>query len=79
MTSANRRNRLLDLFDRTVRRALEQLRPAPGTSLLESRGVGRAQLPSSVPGLLVHAAEHTQRHAGQLASTRRVLLGIGAL
>jgi hypothetical protein len=40
---------------------------------LDFRGVGRAQLPSTVLGLLFHAAEHTQRHAGQVATTRRVV------
>ena len=32
----------------------------------DARGVGRAQLPSTVLGLLFHAAEHTQRHVGQV-------------
>jgi uncharacterized damage-inducible protein DinB len=41
--------------------------------LLQPRGVGRAQLPSTVLGLLFHAAEHTQRHVGQLLVTVRVL------
>lgn len=43
-------------------------------SLLEPRSVGRAQLPSTLLGLLVHAAEHTQRHVGQLLVTARILL-----
>ncbi|GAA0879940.1 hypothetical protein GCM10009119_29100 [Algoriphagus jejuensis] len=43
-------------------------------SLTDFRGVERAQLPSSVGGLLFHAAEHTQRHFGQLLVTVRILL-----
>ncbi len=65
--------RLVAAFDQTVERALEQLRMTSETTLLEARGVGRAQLPSTVLGLLFHAAEHTQRHMGQLATTAKAL------
>lgn len=41
--------------------------------LADFRGVGRAQLPSTVGGLLFHAAEHTQRHFGQLLVTVKFL------
>jgi uncharacterized damage-inducible protein DinB len=60
-------------FDEAVERALEQLRTTSETSLLDARGVGRAQLPSTVLGLLFHAAEHAQRHVGQLVTTLKVL------
>jgi uncharacterized damage-inducible protein DinB len=60
-------------FDAAVERALAQLRSTSEETLLESRSVGRAQLPSTVLGLLFHAAEHTQRHVGQLVTTRKVL------
>lgn len=39
----------------------------------ETRGVGRAELPSTVGGLLVHCAEHTQRHAGQAITTAQIV------
>jgi uncharacterized damage-inducible protein DinB len=39
------------------------------------RGVGRKQLPTSVGGLLVHVADHTQRHVGQLVTTVKVVKG----
>ncbi len=67
--------RLLAAFDEAVERALEQLRNTDESALLEPRGVGRAQLPSTVIGLLFHAAEHTQRHAGQAVTTVRVVAG----
>jgi len=44
-------------------------------TLPDFRGVGRAQLPSTVGGLVFHAAEHTQRHLGQLLVTVKVVLG----
>jgi uncharacterized damage-inducible protein DinB len=67
--------RLLAEFDAAVERALEQLRNTDESALLEPRGVGRAQLPSTVIGLLFHAAEHTQRHAGQAVTTVRLVAG----
>lgn len=71
----NPASRLLALFDETVMRALDQLRTTSESALLDHRGVGRAQLPSNVLGLLFHAAEHTQRHAGQIATTCRFVRG----
>jgi len=64
---------LLAAFEATVERALDQLRETSEASLTQARSVGRAQLPSTVIGLLVHAAEHTQRHAGQIATTVKML------
>jgi uncharacterized damage-inducible protein DinB len=63
---------LISRFGSQVDRALEQLRTTDERTLTDSRAVGRAQLPSTVLGLLVHAAEHTQRHVGQLLVTVRV-------
>jgi uncharacterized damage-inducible protein DinB len=37
------------------------------------RRVGRQGLPSTVGGLLIHCAEHTQRHIGQAITTAKVL------
>jgi hypothetical protein len=39
----------------------------------ELRGVGRKQLPTTVGSLLVHCADHTQRHTGQFVTTAKVL------
>ncbi|MBC6988115.1 DinB family protein [Hymenobacter sp. BT491] len=64
---------LIQAFDEQVERMLAQLRKTDPDTLLEARGVGRAQLPSTVLGLLVHAAEHTTRHLGQLLVTSRIL------
>jgi uncharacterized damage-inducible protein DinB len=45
-------------------------------SFEEPRGVGRAGLPSTVGGLLVHCAEHTQRHVGQAITTAKIVMGM---
>ena len=42
----------------------------------QGRGVGRKGLPSTVGGLLVHCAEHTQRHSGQMVTTAKVVVGM---
>jgi uncharacterized damage-inducible protein DinB len=42
------------------------------------RGVGRKQLPTSIGGALVHVADHTQRHVGQVVTTAKVLKGLRA-
>lgn len=65
---------LVAVFARQVDSALVQLRATPEATLPEWRGVGRAQLPSTVIGLLVHAAEHTTRHVGQLLVTSRLIM-----
>jgi uncharacterized damage-inducible protein DinB len=67
---------LIAAFHRRVDRALEQL-CYKRKHATEYRSVGRAQLPSTVLGLLAHAAEHTQRHVGQLLVTVRVQLASG--
>ena len=66
---------LVQAFSGQIDRALAQLRITDEAALTEPRGVGQQQLPSTVLGLLVHAAEHTQRHVGQLLVTTRVLRG----
>lgn len=63
---------LVAAFHAQVERALSQLRATDEASLTEPREVGRARLPSTTLGLLFHAAEHTQRHVGQLHVTARV-------
>lgn len=60
-------------FDAMVDRALDQLRSTAPQSLLERREVGRARLPSTVLGLLAHAADHTYRHVGQAVTTARIV------
>jgi uncharacterized damage-inducible protein DinB len=62
-------------FEREVGRALAQLRATPDSALLDAQGVGRLRIPSNVLGLLFHAAEHTQRHVGQIITTAKILQG----
>jgi len=64
---------LLAAWRSGVEGALAQLAATPEAALLDFRGVGRAQLPSNVLGLLFHAAEHASRHTGQVVTTAKIL------
>jgi uncharacterized damage-inducible protein DinB len=63
---------LVEEFNHQVDLSLRELRCTDERILTEPRTVGRGKLPSTVMGLLVHAAEHVQRHVGQLLVTIRV-------
>jgi hypothetical protein len=69
---------LLVRLDGAVEAALAQLRSTDPATLAQSREVGRARLPSTVAGLLFHAAEHAQRHAGQAVTTAKVVRSLVA-
>ena len=56
-----------------IERALDQLRSTSTEALLDERKLGRAGLPTTVLGLLFHAAEHSTRHVGQAITTARIL------
>ncbi|MEI9945034.1 MAG: DinB family protein [Chitinophagaceae bacterium] len=60
---------LINAFAGQVDKTLEQLHETNPSTLTEIRGVGKKQIPSTVTGLLFHAAEHTMRHTGQLLVT----------
>ncbi|WP_028665676.1 DinB family protein [Runella zeae] len=65
--------RLFQKFSNQIEKALLQLEHTDIAQLTEVRGVGRAQIPSTVIGLLFHAAEHSQRHLGQLLVTAAIV------
>ncbi len=63
------RNGLLELFNDRIGSAVEELKQTPEQGLTEERFLGRAMIPTTKIGLLFHAAEHCQRHIGQLLVT----------
>ena len=65
----------IQALDAQVDAAIAELRTIDPATLADFRGVGRAQLPSTVIGCLVHGAEHAMRHVGQLSVTARVVRG----
>jgi hypothetical protein len=64
---------VLDALSARVDAAVAELSAIDVATLGDFRGVGRAQLPSTVIGCLVHGAEHSMRHVGQLSVTVRVV------
>jgi hypothetical protein len=56
--------------------AAARVRALAGTNLEEARTVGKKRLPTTVGGLLVHVADHTQRHVGQAITTAKVVVGV---
>jgi hypothetical protein len=64
---------VLDALNRRVDLAIDELRRVDVATLGDFRPVGRAKLPSTVIGCLVHGAEHAMRHVGQLSVTARIV------
>ena len=56
--------------------AERRVRALQECDLEQARTVGRRSLPTTVGGLLVHIAEHTQRHVGQAITTAKIVRSI---
>jgi hypothetical protein len=63
----------LEALNARVDAAIAELRTIDPATLGDFRAVGRARLPSTVIGCLVHGAEHAMRHVGQLSVTARIV------
>ncbi len=63
---------LLAAIDASFSAAEAVVRSLDPAVLAEPREVGRKRLPSTVGGLLVHIAEHTQRHVGQAVAAAKL-------
>ena len=68
----------LQALDARIESAVAELRTIDPATLGDWRGVGRAQLPSTVVGCLVHGAEHAMRHVGALSVTVRVVRALSS-
>jgi uncharacterized damage-inducible protein DinB len=64
---------LLQGVDHSLQAAEAKLRELNPETLYDVRTVGRKRLPTTVIGLIVHLAEHTQRHLGQVITTAKLL------
>lgn len=64
---------LLGIVEQVLDHGLEALRRTATDDLLTVREVGTAKLPATALGLLFHAAEHAQRHSGQVVTTVKLL------
>jgi uncharacterized damage-inducible protein DinB len=59
-----------------LKQAMNTIRKMDEETYEEPRAVGREQLPTTVGGLLVHIAEHTQRHIGQAITTAKIVIAM---
>jgi uncharacterized damage-inducible protein DinB len=57
----------------SLQSAAERILAIPPGRLAEPRAVGRQQLPTTVAGLVIHVADHTQRHVGQGITTAKII------
>jgi hypothetical protein len=64
---------VLHQLNAAIEFAMGRLRSLRGEDLEAARYVGRKRLPTTVGGLLVHVADHTQRHVGQLVTTAKLV------
>jgi uncharacterized damage-inducible protein DinB len=65
---------LFDELSSTLERAAQRIRALAKLTLEQPRSVGKKALPTTLGGLLVHVADHTQRHVGQAITTAKILL-----
>jgi uncharacterized damage-inducible protein DinB len=68
------REALLADFESALAAAELRIRAIPRQTWPEPRSVGRKQLPTTVAGLLIHCADHTQRHVGQAVTTAKIVM-----
>jgi len=60
-------------LEAALARGAARIRAIDPDRLEEPRKVGRKELPTTAGGLLVHVADHTQRHVGQAITTAKIL------
>lgn len=76
MTGDAGREQLLAEIGRIFDQSEAVFRALSPEDLAQPRGIGRKQLPTTVIGLLVHIAEHTQRHVGEAIITAKIVRGL---
>jgi uncharacterized damage-inducible protein DinB len=65
---------LFDELSASLTMAAARIRALAKSDLEQPRSVGKKALPTTLGGLLVHVADHTQRHVGQAITTAKILL-----
>jgi uncharacterized damage-inducible protein DinB len=65
---------VFDDLSTTLAHGAEQIRVLAKSDLEQPRSVGKKALPTTLGGLLIHVADHTQRHVGQAITTAKILI-----
>lgn len=71
MDSGATREALFAELNSALAEGIRRVRAFDSGALEDARSVGRKQMPTTVGGLLVHVADHTQRHVGQAITTAK--------
>lgn len=74
MTPGISREVLFVEFSQGLELAAQRVRALAASDPEQARAVGKKRLPTTIGGLLVHVADHTQRHVGQIITTAKILL-----
>jgi uncharacterized damage-inducible protein DinB len=67
------RDELFRELDVAFESLTSRVRAVSPADFREDRFVGKKRLPTTVAGLLVHIADHTQRHVGQAVTTAKLV------
>ena len=63
-------------FETALAGSIGRVRAFSPAQFGQVRGVGREKLPTTVVSLLIHVAEHTQRHVGQAITTAKIVIAM---
>jgi len=61
-------------FASAIEKSAMRVRALASGDFEAARVVGKKRLPTTLGGLLVHVADHTQRHTGQAVTTAKIVL-----
>jgi uncharacterized damage-inducible protein DinB len=78
LDSDGNRDDLFAELDAALADASARVRTLATANLEAPRSVGKKRLPTTLGGLLVHIADHTQRHVGQAITTAKIVRGQAA-
>jgi uncharacterized damage-inducible protein DinB len=68
-----KREELFAELEAALRKSAARIRAFDVGRLNDTRAVGKKELPTTLGGLLVHVADHTQRHVGQAVTTSKIV------
>ena len=78
MDSPGSRESIFGELEQSLEKTRQRLGPIARQLPDKPVAIGRKLLPTTLAGLLIHAAEHTQRHVGQAITTAKVIVALRA-
>ena len=74
LDSGAKHSELFSEIDGALKKSAARILAFQVSDLEQGRSVGKRRMPTTVAGLLVHVADHTQRHVGQAITTAKIVL-----